>query len=191
MACSKTAGECGRKIKLCGRCQSVSYCGSKCKKGNWKAHKKECRKLVRAMAARQAEPAQILESSAGAPPQTDPAVQSIASGAGGLESSAGAPSAEEEAGAIKTSHSGVGEMPDSVAAGWLGDCPLCCDPMRDRTATIGACCGQYICTPCIQKHVASSPGRPNCPLCRHPYPLSTAEVVAVVTRAVESGRSWA
>ena len=97
---------------------------------------------------------------------------------------------ESEAGATSTKDADTAEeIPRNVR--WLGDCPLCYEPVTMTTAGQGSCCGQFICDPCHKKHVASSPGATNCPLCRHPYPKSNKEEVTAVRRALGSERSWA
>ena len=34
-----------KKLKTCGRCQSVFYCSRKCQKSAWTCHRKQCKKL--------------------------------------------------------------------------------------------------------------------------------------------------
>ena len=50
----KICSNCGRpetsehQLKQCQRCRSsIYYCNSSCKKGHWKAHKKECKRFAK------------------------------------------------------------------------------------------------------------------------------------------------
>jgi len=175
VVCAQSA----EKLK-CVKCKTP-YCSAECQTVDWKerGHKKECKRLFKAIAAAVAKGSAPRDEAHPPSPKLKAAPPVVDGPARGRADVARA----RAAAAAATSTTAPVPKPEH----WLGSarCPVCLEDWDvNATPTIMLCCCKTVCTPCSKK--LSSTKSP-CPLCRAPFPTSNKEYLAMLRRNVENG----